>query len=142
MSGGVKIFITVSVLLNLFLGGVMLGSFISSNNQQSRADAIMAMADTSSLDDAGKSELKKLLSQYEDARSKAHKARDESIKIIVAPEFDRAAYMATVEKMFSARDQQKKYLAEAISNLASAMNQAGREDLADLLKQPPQWSKP
>jgi uncharacterized membrane protein len=140
MGKRIKILISVSLLLNVLLIGIVIGNI---SHRLFRED----FPKRHPLDLTGKlpPDKEKLFLDMRErvdlANREVHKQIDETrervLSILSAPEFDEAAYQAETAKLDKLHDLMMQRFTEATKELAKNFNQAERKILAEYLRQPP-----
>ncbi len=139
MSRSIKLFITVSVLLNLLLAGAVVGQWgrcaFGPGARISAKDIAAALP----LDK--RQMLEKTVSSAEaensDLRAEVLAAREKTSAILKAEPFDRAAYLAQVSKTQMLRGQMMQNMAVRMADLAANYTPEERAVLAELFRRPP-----
>lgn len=136
MSKKLKLFILLSVILNVILIGVIAGYSFQHFGLE-RGDKIISLLDNSSLPEEKRNNLKKKLQGVlpnENKRKNKQKWRDETLAILTAKEFDVHAYRTQLEKKRVKRSQNKKNQIEIMIELVSQLNQDERKELAKIFR--------
>ena len=138
MKRSLKLFVIASVLLNLLLAGVVAGyasrQMFDDNrsaNQQRVAAALPEQQRELFL-----TAMKQVEAQNKPLRAQLAKARKESLRLLRAEPFDRAAYMTQVERIQELRGQMLHTMAEAMAGLAGQFTAEERATLATLFSKP------
>lgn len=140
MTRNIKFFIIVSVMLNVVLGGLVIG------HASHRFGHAMPQA-MSSLPPEKQAEFRDAMKKVHGEEGSGWKdvrtSREKIAGILTAPAFDKAAYMAEVEKMQAQRSKKWKQMANAIAGLAEHWSQQERKALAEMLQrqQHGRWHK-
>lgn len=140
MSKKLKIFVVLSVALNLFLGGTLAGLYTKKLEHQhfgkGRGYERGQMFDrfTKDLPDAKKAEFKEKIAAVKQQNMKLFKemkaGREGIAQILKAKEFDSAAYLDATKKLSQIRQQIFINMTVLINEMAMNMEQADREKLA------------
>ena len=136
MSRTVRLFILLSVVLNMVLIGFTAGRGCN-RHEIKRGDQIVALLDRSSLPEARRAKLKeKLRSALPGAERKKAKrqSHEKSTAILEAEEFDATAYRTHLDKMLVDRGRHKQQMAEVMVEIASELNQEERKALAKMFR--------
>jgi uncharacterized membrane protein len=146
MSKKIKILILGSLLLNVFLVGLVIGNVsqgfrrerfigrhapeLASKLSQDKAALFFETVEKVHLDN------KKVHNEIREARKKA-------MKVLTAPEFDEATYQMELEKVHKLRGLIMQRLADATIELAGQFDRKERRALAQHLRRPPRprWSE-
>jgi uncharacterized membrane protein len=134
MSRKLKLFVLISVILNVTLIGIIAG-YGYHHFGVKRGDKIIALLDRSSLSEDKRNSFKEKLQNIfpnENKRKNRQKWRDETLAILTAEELDVSAYRAQLEKMIVRRNQNKREQVETMVEIASHLNQSERKDLAEI----------
>ena len=140
MSKKIKILIFSSLLLNVLLIGVIIGSMshqlrtehfferhaleLASKLPEDKAELFLKTVERMHLNNQG-------------VHKQIREARKRTMKILTAPEFDKAAYQIEVEKLHELCGSMMQRLANAAMEIARQFNQEERKALAQLLRRPP-----
>ena len=144
MSRTVRLFILLSVVLNVVLIGFTAGRGCN-RHEIKRGDHIIELLDRSSLPEARRAELKeKLRAALPDAERKKAKRqlREEAIAILEAEHFDAAAYRESMNKMLVERQRHKQRIVEVMVEIASELNQEERKALAKIFRRASRFKNP
>lgn len=136
MSKKLKLFILISVILNVILIGIIAG-YSFQHFGLKRGDEIISLLDNSSLPEEKRNSLKKKLREVlpnENKRKNKQEWRDETLAILTAKEFDIDAYRAQLEKRHAERSQNKNNQIEIMTELVSQLNQDERKKLAKIFR--------
>jgi uncharacterized membrane protein len=140
MSKTIRILIICSLILNVLLIGIMIGSM---SNRLLREDfprkhppplAVKLPPDKEKL---FSDTMEKAFRENEHIRKQMDEARERVLTILSAPEFDEAAYQAGTEKLEKLRGVMMQRFADATKELAKKFSQEERKVLAERLRQPP-----
>jgi len=140
MSRKIKILVLGSLLLNVLLIGVSLGhvSHRLGNDRFNRRPVPEFVAQLP--EDKEKlffETMERVRSENRDIYRQIKEARERSISILTAPEFDEDAYQAEIGKLHELYGLMKQRLANATIGLAKQFNQEERKALANYLRRPP-----
>jgi len=136
MSKKLKLFVLISVILNVTLIGIIAG-YSYQHFSVKRGDKIIALLDHSSLSEDKRNSFKEKLQNIfhnKNKRKNKQKWRDETLAILTAEKFDVDAYRAQLEKMITRRNQNKRERVEILVEIASQLNQSERKDLAEIFR--------
>jgi uncharacterized membrane protein len=140
MGKRMKILISVSLLLNVLLIGIVIGS-ISHRFFREDFPKRHPMELRGKLPPDKEKLFLDMRKKVDLANQEVHKQIDETrerlLSILSAPEFDEAAYQAETAKLDKLHDLMMQRFAEATKELAKMFNQAERKVLAEYLRQPP-----
>ena len=140
MSKKMKVLMIVSLLLNVFLVGIIIGDMshrfrkkppigkhareLASKLPEDKAAIILKTMETVHMNNR-------------DVRKQIREARQRAMNIMTAQRFDEAAYQIQVEKLHELRGLMMQRLASVTMELATKLNQQERKILAQYLKRPP-----
>ena len=144
MSRTVRLFILLSVVLNVVLIGFTAGRGCN-RHEIKRGDHIIELLDRSSLPETRRAELKeKLRAALPDAERKKAKRqlREEAIAILEAEHFNAAAYRESMNKMLVERQRHKQRIVEVMVEIASELNQEERKALAKIFRRASRFKNP
>ena len=144
MSRTVRLFILLSVVLNVVLIGFTAGRGCN-RHEIKRGDHIIELLDRSSLPEARRAKLKeKLGAALPSAERKKAKRqlREEAIAILEAEHFDAAAYRESMNKMLVERQRHKQRIVEVMVEIASELNQEERKALAKIFRRASRFKNP
>ncbi|TFH09805.1 MAG: periplasmic heavy metal sensor [Nitrosomonadales bacterium] len=136
MSKKLKLFILISVILNVIQIGVIAG-YSYQHFGIKRVDKIIALLDNSSLPEEKRNSFKEKLRDIlpsENKRKDKQKWRDETLAILTAKELDVDAYRTQLENRLVKRSQNKKDRVEIMVEIASQLNQDERKALAKIFR--------
>jgi uncharacterized membrane protein len=140
MSKTIRILIISSLVLNVLLIGIIIGSL---SDRLFRKDSPRIKPPEFGLKLPPDKEklltdtMEKVFRQNDDLRKETDEARERLLSILSAPQFDEGAYQTEVTKLDRLRDLMMKRLAEATKELAKQFNQEERKAFAEHLRQPP-----
>ena len=140
MSKGLRIFIAVSVLLNVLLIGILIGTF--SHTFLGRMDkgkrALMFLKDLPpEKRDMVIETMKDMKKESRETRKKIRMKRDEVIDVFSAPEFDAALFDQKVAEMHALMGEVTTEIAGETKKIASELNHEEREAMADIIRRGP-----
>ena len=144
MSRTVRLFILLSVVLNVVLIGFTAGRGCN-RHEIKRGDHIIELLDRSSLPEVRRAELKEKLgaalpsAERRKAKRQLHR---EAVAVLEAEEFDAAAYRAHLDKMLVDRDRHKQRMVEVMVEIASELNQEERKALAKIFRRASRFKNP
>jgi uncharacterized membrane protein len=140
MSKTIRILIISSLILNVLLIGIIIGSM---SDRLFRKDFPMRKPPAFGLKlppDKGKlfsDTMEKAFRENDHIRKQMDEARERVLSTLSAPEFDEAAYQAETVKLEELRCVMMQRFADATRELAKQFNQEERKVLAEHLRQPP-----
>ena len=146
MSKKIKILILGSLLLNVFLVGVVIGN-VSQGFRRGPYIRRHAPELVSKLSQDKAALFFQTLERVHLDNKKVHKqirkARKKAMKILTAPEFDEATYQMELEKVHKLRSLMMQRLADATIELARRFDRKERRALAQHLGRPPKppWNE-
>lgn len=146
MSKKFKIFIILSVILNIVLIGIVGGHAyrrFCTDKPKHNIERMNNFIDSTSLSVEQQDELKKQFK--ESVPPKLHnrkKHKSELDKILSAEEFDADKFKATVDQHHNSYGERKEAMANFIINLATQLNQEERKKLAKTLRRKGRHGKP
>ncbi|MGI9533653.1 MAG: periplasmic heavy metal sensor [Thermodesulfobacteriota bacterium] len=137
MSSRVKIILTISVILNFFFIGLIVGHY-SGKYYMYKNFRYFGTEIGERLSPENERMLKQTMrnlhKETRDSRKKIKKSRKELSRIITAPTFDEKKYDETVLKLHNLHTQMALKLSEATKKLAKEFNQEERKVIAEILK--------
>lgn len=140
MSRKIKLFILVSVLLNIILIGIIAGHSYhryGMKHGERLAGEVAELLDRSSIAEEQREVLKQ---SFRNATSRPEKtedmkrAQEEALTVLTAEKFDKAAFRKKIEKNHQNFGKRRQQITDAIVNIASNLNQDERKELAELLR--------
>ncbi len=140
MNRKIKVFIIISVMLNVLFIGLFFGSTLKHKGfgHEKPMAAILSKAqipaDRSSLIEK---QINSIFENGRGSRKEMEEMRGIAFNILAAENFDDVAYQAQMDKMFDMRNQQRKNMSEEIKNLAKQLDQKERLALAEILRDMP-----
>ena len=140
MNAKLKFAFLLSLVVNVFLVGVLLGElphrFDEGMSREERlAKATEALPEPLRTQFRGK--MDRLREGSEPLREQIREAREEAIRILVAEPFDGTAYDRQVRKIHELHGQRSQRMAEFVKEVATDLPPEQRQVLAEVLKQPP-----
>jgi uncharacterized membrane protein len=140
MGKPIKILIISSLILNVLLIGIIIGSMsdrLFRKDFPRRPPPGLRMNLSPDKEKLFSDMMEKVFRQNDDVRKQTDEARERLLSVLSAPQFDEGAYHAEVTKLDRLRDLMMKRLAEATKELAKQFNQEERKALAEHLRHPP-----
>ena len=140
MNAKLKFAFLMSLVVNVFLVGVLLGElprrFDEGMSREERlAKATEALPEP--LQTQFREKMDRLREGSEPLREQIREAREEAIRILVAEPFDGTAYDRQVRKIHELHGQRSQRMAEFVKEVATDLPPEQRQVLAEVLKQPP-----
>lgn len=140
MNAKLKFAFLASLLVNVFLVGILLGElphrFEERLSREERMEkAIEALPEPLRARFRGK--LERMREGSEQLRDQIQEAREEAIRILVAEPFDGPAYDRQVNKIHELYGQRSQRMAEIVKEVAKDLSPEQRQVLAEVLKRPP-----
>ena len=140
MNAKLKFAFLMSLVVNVFLVGVLLGElphrFDEGMSREERlAKATEALPEPLRTQFRGK--MDRLREGSEPLREQIREAREEAIRILVAEPFDGTAYDRQVRKIHELHGQRSQRMAKFVKEVATDLPPEQRQVLAEVLKQPP-----
>lgn len=126
--------LTLSLALNLLLGGIMVGHQVK---EATKPDWRMAMAEKMppASREQFRAAMETMLKNQESQRDAAQAARDRVTAALKADPFDEKAYDRAVEESLKIRSQSRRDMYEATKEIARTLSAKDRAELADAMKQ-------
>jgi uncharacterized membrane protein len=140
MSKTIRILVISSLILNVLLIGIIIGSM---TNRLFREDFLrkppppLAVKLPPSKEKLFLDTMEKAFRENDHIRKQMDEARERVLSILSAPEFDEAAYQAETARLEELRGVMMKRFADATKELAKQFNREERKVLAEHLRQPP-----
>ncbi|MGE0820730.1 MAG: periplasmic heavy metal sensor [Candidatus Binatia bacterium] len=139
MTAKPKFAFLISLIVNVFLVGVLLGElphhFDERLSREERMEkAIEALPEPLRARFRGK--IEDLRESSDLLREQIRKAREEALRILTAEPFDGAAYDRQVSKIHTLYGQRSQRMAKVIKEIAKDLPQEQRQALAEVLKRP------
>ena len=143
MNAKLKFAFLMSLVVNVFLVGVLLGELPHRFNEGMSREERLAKA-TEALPEPLRTQFRgkmdRLREGSEPLREQIREAREEAIRILVAEPFDGTAYNRQVRKIHELHGQRSQRMAEFVKEVATDLPLEQRQVLAEVLRQPPQSS--
>jgi uncharacterized membrane protein len=140
MSKGLKIFLAVSVLLNVLLIGVLAGTFSHTffwrMEKGKRAFMFMKELPHEKREKVMET-IKQMKKESLETRKKIKKKRDEVIDVFSAPEFDPALFDRKVAELHALMGELTNEIADETKKIASDLSQEERKAIADIIRRGP-----
>jgi uncharacterized membrane protein len=143
MNAKLKFAFLASLMINVFLVGVLLGElphrFDEGLSREARMEkAVEGLPEP--LRARFRGQLERMREGSEPLREQIREAREETIRILVAEPFDGTAYDRQVNKIHALYGQRAKLMAEVVKEVAKDLPPEQRQVLAEVLKRPPSSS--
>jgi uncharacterized membrane protein len=140
MNKKLKFVFLASILLNVLLGGVLLGELPrrldrSLSRQEQMDNAIKELPEP--MRSRFRNKLEQTRKDAEPIRDQIREARNETIRVFVSEPFDEAAYDRQVSKISDLRVQLAKRMAASMKEAAKELPPEQRQALAEAFKRPP-----
>jgi uncharacterized membrane protein len=140
MNAKLKFAFLASLLVNVFLIGVLLGElprrFEEGVSREDRMEKeIEKLPEPLRAQFRGKME--RMREGSEQLRNQIQEAREEALRILIAEPFDGTAYDRQVSKIHDLYGQRAKRMAELVKEVAKDLPPEQRQVLAEVLKRPP-----
>ncbi|MGH7960716.1 MAG: periplasmic heavy metal sensor [Candidatus Binatia bacterium] len=130
----------VSLLVNVFLIGVLLGELPHHFNERVSREERMEKA-LKELPEPLQTQLREKMGRMregsESIRKQIQEAREEAIRILITEPFDGTAYDRQVSTIHELYGQRSKRMAEVVKEVAKDVSLEHRQALAEVLKRPP-----
>jgi uncharacterized membrane protein len=140
MNKGLKIFLAVSVLLNVLLIGILVGTlshtFFWRMDKAKRTFHFMKELPPEKRDKVMEM-VKDLKKESLETRRKIRKKRDEVIDVFSAPEFDPALFDRKVAELHALMGELTDEIADETKKIASDLSQEERKAVADIIRRGP-----
>ncbi len=140
MSKGLKIILAASVLLNVLLLGILIGTFSHTflGRMEKGKRALMFLKDLPpEKRDMVIETMKEMRKESRETRKKIREKRDEVIDVFSAPEFDPALFDRKVAEMHALMGEVTAGIAEETKKIASELNYEERKAVADMIRRGP-----
>jgi uncharacterized membrane protein len=140
MSKTIKILIISSLILNVLLIGIMIGSIsdrLFRRDFPRRPPPELRVNLPPDKEKLFSDTMEKAFRENDHIRKQMDEARERVLSILSAPEFDEAAYQAEAANLEKLRGVMMQRFADATQELAKQLNQEERKALAVHLRQPP-----
>lgn len=134
--GPTRWLIAGSLLLNLLMGGVILGHALSPRHPQPRPVAAMEALPAPQRQ-ALESRLRDLRMDFDAQREQMRLARQRSLALLVAEPFDANAYRAQLQEGMNLRAEHQRQMQDNLVALAESLRVEERHALAETLRRPP-----
>ena len=140
MNKKLKFVFLASILLNVLLGGVLLGELPrrldrSLSRQEQMDKAIKELPEP--MRSRFRNKMEQARKDVEPIRDQIQEARNETIHVFIAEPFDEAAYDRQVSKITDLRVQLAKRMAASMKEAAKELPPEQRQALAEAFKRPP-----
>jgi uncharacterized membrane protein len=140
MNAKLKFAFLASLLVNVFLVGVLLGElphrFDEGLSREERMEkAVEALPEP--LRARFRGQLERMRGGSEPIREQIREAREEAIRILVAEPFDDTAYDRQVSKIHELYGQRSQLMAKIVKEVAKDLPPEQRQVLAEVLRRPP-----
>jgi uncharacterized membrane protein len=140
MSKTIKILIMGSLILNVLLIGILIGSIsdrLFRKDFPRRKPPEFGLKLPPEKEKLFSDTIEKAFLENDHIHKQMDEARERVLSILSAPEFDEATYQAETEKLEKLRGVMMQRFADATKELAKQFNQEERRVLAEYLRQPP-----
>jgi uncharacterized membrane protein len=140
MGKKIKILISISLLLNVLLIGVVIGSIshrLFREDFPRRRPPELAIKLAPDKEKLFFDTMKRVHLENREVRKQIDEGRERVFLILSAPEFDEAAYQVEAAKLGKLHGLMMQRFAEATKEMAKRFNQEERKALAELLRRPP-----
>ena len=143
MNAKLKFAFLMSLVVNVFLVGVLLGELPRRFDEGMSREERMAKA-TEALPEPLRTQFREKMDRMregsEPLREQIRVAREEAIRILVTEPFDGTAYDRQVRKIHELHGQRSQRMAEFVKEVAKDLPPDQRQVLAEVLRRPPQSS--
>jgi uncharacterized membrane protein len=140
MNAKLKFAFLASLLVNVFLIGVLLGElprrFEEGVSREDRMEKEIEKL-PEPLRVRFRGEMERMREGSEQLRNQIQEAREEALRILIAEPFDGTAYDRQVSKIHDLYGQRAKRMAELVKEVAKDLPPEQRQLLAEVLKRPP-----
>ena len=140
MSKGLKIFLAVSVLLNVLLVGIVIGTFSHTfvGRMEKGKRSLLFLKDLPpEKREMVLETMKDMRKQSRETKKKIMKMRDEVIDVFAAPEFDAALFDHKVAEMHALMGEITDEIADETKKIAAELNYEERKAIADMIRRGP-----
>jgi uncharacterized membrane protein len=140
MNKTIRILIVCSVVFNVLLIGVIIGSFsdrLFRRDFPGRKPPELRLKLPPDKEKFLSDTMERVFRENEDVRKQMDAARQKVLSILEAPEFSETAYQAETAKLEKLRGAMMQRFADATKDLAKQFSQEERKALAEHLRQPP-----
>lgn len=141
----IKLLIVVSLLLNMILGGMLLG--MSMREHDRSPVAAMKVWGSNELPEEKRASFNAMMQTLENdtqgIRQQVQETRKEMYRLLSAEPYDKRAYLAAVAKFQRLMKSQMQHFTQAIANYAGELTPEERASLATMLERRPpgRWNK-
>lgn len=144
MNKKLKFLFLVSILLNVLLGGVLLGELprrldTSLSRQEQMDNAVKELPEP--IRSRFRNKMEQARKDAEPMRQQIQEARNEALRVFTAEPFDEAAYDRQVSKISELRLKLAKHMATNVKKAAKELSSEQRRALAETFKRPPTSSR-
>jgi uncharacterized membrane protein len=140
MNAKLKFAFLISLVVNVFLVGVLLGELPRRFDEGMSREERMAKA-TDALPEPLRTQFRGKMDRMregsEPIREKIQEAREEAIRILIAEPFDGTAYDRQVRKIHELHGQRSQRMADLVKEVAKDLPPDQRQVLAEVLRRPP-----
>lgn len=140
MSKGLKIFLAVSVLLNVLLLGILIGTFSHTflGRMEKGKRALMFLKDLPpEKRDMVIETIKDMKKESRETRKKIKQKKNEVIDVFSAPEFDPVLFDRKVAEMHALMGEVTSEIADETKKIASELNYEERKAVAEIIRRGP-----
>lgn len=140
MNTKLKFTVLISLIVNVFLLGILLGElprrFDGERSREERMEqAITALPEPLRTEFQRKMERMRESSEF--LRNQIRAEREEALRLLAAESFDGDVYERQVKKIHELHGQRSQRMAELVKEVAKDLPQSQRQLLAEVLKRPP-----
>jgi len=140
MNAKLKLAFLTSLLVNVFLVGVLLGElprrFDEGVSREERMEKAIGKL-PEPLQVRFRGEMERMREGSEQLRAQIQEAREEALRILIAEPFDGTAYDRQVSKIHELHGQRSQRMAELVKEVVKDLPPEQRQLLAEVLKRPP-----
>jgi uncharacterized membrane protein len=140
MNAKLKFAFLMSLVVNVFLVGVLLGELPRRFDEGMSREERMAKA-TEALPESLRTQFREKMDRMregsEPLREQIRVAREEAIRILIEEPFDGTAYDRQVRKIHELHGQRSQRMADLVKEVAKDLPPAQRQVLAEVLRRPP-----
>lgn len=140
MNAKLKLAFLASLLVNVFLVGVLLGELPRRSDEGVSREERMERAIgklPEPLRARFRGEMERRREGSEQLRAQIQEAREEALRILIAEPFDGTAYDRQVSKIHALHGQRSQRMAELVKEVVKDLPPEQRQLLAEVLKRPP-----
>jgi len=140
MGKTIKILISISVLLNVLLVGIIIGNISNRflrKDFPGRRPPALAVKLPPDKEKLFRDVMEKVHQENHEVRQQIDEARNRVLSILSAPDFDEGAYQAETAKLDKLHGLMMQRFANATRELGKQFNQEERKALAEYLRRPP-----